>query len=334
MKVGFTMDFRNPTGRPWREHWEDCLWLMCEAESMGFDYLMVQEHFFTKDGYAPSIPVFLSQLATRTKQARIGSYLYILPLHHAGQLAQETAVLDHLCGGRLDVTVGSGHNPAEYRALGYSPSTRPSRMEEGLQVLKLAWTERPFSYHGRYYELNDIEVRPEPLQKPHPPLWVGASAPAGAERAGRYGASLHSASVDPEFYEAYLNGLEQAGVDRASVRVSNPWSITVTDEDPEKVWQRNKALYFDRWDFYRVIRSEMGDKDLSYGLAPSEDAYRDFELIGDAGTVLATLRSLTEGTPVTDIVHSGPAAGIDIRTEAYPDLKRFAEQVLPELQSW
>lgn len=334
MQLGFTMDFRNPLGRPWREHWEDCLWLMVEAEAMGFDYLMVQEHIFTSDGYAPSVPIFLSQLATRTSRARLGSYLYVLPLHHAAVLAQETAVLDHLTGGRLDVTVGSGHRPLEYRALGYSPSTRPSRMEEGLDVLKLAWTGQPFDYHGRHYDLEGIEVQPAPLQRPHPPLWVGASAPAGAERAGRHGAHLHSASVDPEFYAAYERGLAQAGLELSAMRVSNPWSITVTDEDPDQVWERNKAYYFDRWDFYRVIRSEMGDDDLSYGLAPSEEAYRDFELIGDADTVLGTLRSLTESMPLTDIVHSGPAAGIDIRGEAYQDLKRFADRVLPELHRW
>ncbi len=334
MNVAFTMDFRNPLGRPWRDHFEDCLWLMGEAESMGFDYLLVQEHFFTKDGYGPSIPVFLAQLALRTKRARIGSYLYVLPLHHAAMLAQETAVLDHLSGGRLDVTVGSGHRPAEYRALGYAPSTRPSRMEEGLDVLRLAWTEHPFDYHGRYYDLKGIEVRPEPLQQPHPPLWVGATAPPGAERAGRHGAHLAAASLDPDFYAAYRKGLQQSGADPAAMRVSNPWSITVTGDDPEKVWERNKALYFERWDFYRVIRSEMGDKDLNYGLPPSEDAYRDFELIGDADTVLATLRGLLSGTPVTDIVHAGPAAGIDIRGEAYQDLRRFADSVLPELHTW
>ena len=329
------MDFRNPFHRPWREFWEDCLWLMCEAEEMGFDYLMVQEHFFTRDGYAPSIPIFLSQLATRTKRARLGSYLYVLPLHHAGQLAQETAVLDHLSGGRLDVTVGTGHRPAEYRWLGYSPSTRPSRMEEGLEVLKLAWTQRPFDYQGRYYTLKNVEVYPEPYQQPHPPLWVGASAPAGAERAGRYGANLASASVDPEIYTAYARGLEQAGVDIKSVRISNPYSITVTDEDPQKVWERNKALYFDRWDFYRVIRGEMGDVDLAaFEHAPSDDAYRDFELIGDPEMVIATLREFTDTLPLTDIVHSGPAAGIDIRTEGYQSLKRFADSVLPVLKTW
>jgi alkanesulfonate monooxygenase SsuD/methylene tetrahydromethanopterin reductase-like flavin-dependent oxidoreductase (luciferase family) len=334
MHVGFTLDFRNPTGEPWRDFWEDRLWLFAEAEAMGFDYLMVQEHFFTADGYGPSVPIFLTKLIDRTSTARIGTYTYVLPLHHAAQMAQETAVLDHLSGGRLDVCVGAGHRPLEYIAYGYSPKTRPSRMEEGLQVLKGAWTQRPFSFHGRYYDFDNLTVAPEPLQKPHPPLWVAATSPAAAERAGRYGANLHGVGVYPEFHQAYFKGLAEAGVDPATRRISNPWSITVTDEDPEAVWQRNKALYFERWDFYRKIRLEMGDEDLKYGLEPGEDEYRDNELIGDAQEVLRVLRQLKDSTPITDLVHSGPAAGINVREEGYRSLKAFAEQVLPELKTW
>jgi len=54
MKVSFTMDFRNPRGEPWRAFWEDRLWLMGEAEAMGFDQLLIQEHYFTYDGSAPA----------------------------------------------------------------------------------------------------------------------------------------------------------------------------------------------------------------------------------------------------------------------------------------
>lgn len=334
MRIGFTMDFRNPGREPWRPFWEDRLWLMVQAEAMGFDYLLVQEHFFCADGYAPSMPVFLTLLAERTKTARIGSYVYILPLHNAAQLAQETAVLDHLSEGRLDVTVGAGHNPAEYRAWGYDPRTRPSRMEEGLEVLKLAWTRRPFSYHGRYYDLQDMQVVPEPMQKPHPPLWVAATSPVAAERAGRHGAHLHGASVDPAVHAAYLRGLHASGHPIDEARISNPWSITVTHEDPEKVWKRNEALYFERWDYYRRIRSQMGDADLQYGLTPSTNAYRDHELIGDADAVLHTLHTFRDTLPLTDIVHAGPPGGLDIRGEAYASLKTFAEQVLPELKRW
>src|SRR5690606_2653063 len=120
----------------------------------------------------------------------------------------------------------------------------------------------------------------------HPPLWVAATTTAAAERAGRVGANLAGASVDPAVHEAYREALSKAGHDPASFRVSNPWAITVTDEDPEAVWARNRHLYFHRWDYYRQIRTEFGDPDLDYGLEPSPEAYRANELIGDADTVL------------------------------------------------
>jgi alkanesulfonate monooxygenase SsuD/methylene tetrahydromethanopterin reductase-like flavin-dependent oxidoreductase (luciferase family) len=334
MRVGFTMDFRNTLGEPWRPFWEDRLWLLQQAEAMGFDYVVVQEHLATDDGYAPSIPVFLTLLVERTRRIRVGSYTYVLPLHNAVRLAQETAVLDHLSEGRLDVCVGSGHRAFEYALHGYNPKTRPSRMEEGLEVLKQAWTGRPFTHHGRYYDLTDVTVAPAPLQSPHPPLWVAASAPPAAERAGRHGAHLHGAAMDQPFWDAYFRGLAQSGVDRADARISVPFAITVTDEDPEAVWARHADHYFERWDFYSRIRSEMGDPDLDFGVAAGPDTYRSFELIGDPDTVIATLRGALEGTPVTDIVHSGPAGGISIRDEAYPSLQRFAEDVLPVVQGW
>ena len=111
MQVGFSLDFRNAPERrrPWKEFWEDGLWLLQEAEAMGFDSLMVQEHFFQPDGYAPSLPIFLTLLAERTKRAHIGAYTYVLPLHNPAQLAQETAVLDHLSEGRLDVGASKNH---------------------------------------------------------------------------------------------------------------------------------------------------------------------------------------------------------------------------------
>jgi len=339
MKVAFTMDFRNPKGEPWPQFWEDRLWLMEQAEAMGFDQLLIQEHFFTHDGYAPSVPIFLTALIHRTKTVDLGAYTYVLPLHNAAQLAQETAILDQMSGGRMHVCVGAGHRPAEYRAWGYDPKTRPSRMEEGLQVLKLGWTGEPFSFKGRYYDLKDLIVKPEPLQKPHPPLWVAATVPAAAERAGRYGANLAGVSNQPEFYEAYFRGLAQAGVATDKVRISTGCGCTVTDEDPDTVWARNRELHFERWRFYAEIRAEMGDPGLEHrtatGSVLTPEQFRDADLIGDAASIIEVLRQRKAAAPwVTDFVHSGSAGGIDIRTEAYQDLKRFAEEVMPTLKSW
>lgn len=318
----------------WTSLWQDCLWFLTEAERLGFDSLLIQEHFFTSDGYGPSMPVMLTALIERTSTARVGSYIYVAPLRHPLHLAQETAVLDQLSGGRLDVGVGIGHRLAEYQAFGMSPKSRPSRMEEALELLKLGWRGTPFSYDGRYHQLREVCVQPAPRQAPHPPLWVAATTVAAAQRAGRHGANLAAASVDPNVHRAYHEALAGAGYPAGSTRVSNPWSITVTDEDPESVWQRNKHHYFHRWDYYRQIRAEFGDPDLDYGLAPGPDEYRANELIGDADTVLATLEPFVRELGLTDLVLFGPHPGIDLRGEGYEALQRFAADVLPVLKEW
>lgn len=336
MRVGVTLEMRNSPNRwqTWNELWEDCLWYFTEAEALGIDNLLVQEHFFTDDGYAPSVPVLLSALIERTSTARVGSYVYVAPLHQPAHLAQEIAVLDQRSGGRMEAALGIGHRVAEYVAFGFDPRTRPSRMEETIEILKLAFTGEPFSYEGKYWHLSGIEVQPPPLQKPHPPLWLAATTPVAAERAGRHGLNLAAASADPAVYEAYRVALVAAGHDPATKRISNPWSITVTDEDPDVVWERNKEHYFLRWDFYRKIRAEYGDPELDYGLEPSPELYRANELIGTADEVLAALEPFVRQFGLTDLVMFGPAPGIDLRTEGREGLERFAREVLPTLRSW
>ena len=335
MKVAFTLDFRNAPQRrrPWREFWEDNLWLMCEAEAMGFDTLQVQEHFFTDDGYGPSMPVFLSVLADRTSRVRLMAYIYVLPLRNPAQLAQETAVLDHLCAGRLDVGVGIGHRALEYRAFDIAPNTRGARMEEGLEVLKLAWTTRPFSYQGRFYSFDEIEVRPEPFQKPHPPIWVGATTARAAERAGRHGAHLALGSGELPVVGAFKDARTAAGFDPDSARINFGLSAWPTYEQPDTVWERSKELYLYHWDFYRKIRSELGDPDLVPAL-PGVDPLRSIATIARPEVIVEKAREVVETYGVTDFGWSGPPTGVPPRSEGYAAMKLFAETVLPIIHSW
>jgi len=209
--------------------------------------------------------------------------------------------------------------------------------------LKRAWTERPFDYAGQFYALGGVEVRPEPLQQPHPPLWVGATTVPAAERAGRHGTFLAAASVEPEVHAAYRDAWANAGHDPAAARVSNCFSVTTTREDPERVWQRNRERYFYRWDFYRRIREELGDPGLRVGSAaeasqptaalPTPESYRDNELIGDPDWVFETLAPALTALGVTELVVNGPASGLDWRGEGYESMKLFAEEVMPRLQA-
>jgi alkanesulfonate monooxygenase SsuD/methylene tetrahydromethanopterin reductase-like flavin-dependent oxidoreductase (luciferase family) len=145
-------------------------------------------------------------------------------------LAQEMAVLDHLSGGRLDVMLGAGHRAKELDALGYSRSSRGSRMDEGIEVLLRCWTQpAAVSFSGRHYELTDLVVRPQPLQTPHPPVWVAATSVAAARRAGRFGLHLAASSGgDPGLFDAYRDALVEAGHDPAAARISVGVPTTTT----------------------------------------------------------------------------------------------------------
>lgn len=333
MRVWLTMDMRNPDRRPWREHWEDCLWFLSQAEELGFHGVLVQEHFFTADGYAPSVPIFLTELIRRTERVRVGAWAYVLPLHNAAQLAQEIAVLDHLSNGRLEVVLAAGHSPSEYEVLGLEIKDRPSRMEEGLQVLQGCWTGEPFSYEGTHYSFTDLRVEPQPLQSPHPPLWVASTAVPSARRAGRYGADLAAATLDSAVFAAYREEWnKREAQDQERPRVSIALSPTVTFEDPEDVWRRNYQRYQERYAYYEDIRAGMGDEELNIGAAEATtDKFRENELIGEPEVILRTIRELEALTGCTDLVLTGPAAGIPLRTEAWESLGNFAHFVLPEL---
>ena len=339
MRASLTLDFRNPPQwrKPWKEHWEDCLFLLTEGEAMGFHSLLVQEHFFTDDGYGPSVPIFLAVLAERTKTVRIGSWIQILALHNPAKLAQEICVLDHLSGGRLDIGVALGHRAAEFRAMQMSEKTRRSRFEEGFEILKKALTQSPFSHEGQYYKYNNVIIEPRPLQQPHPPIWVGATTTAAAVRAGRLGAHLYAGTTDPEAFAAYRAALEEAGHDPAQFRTSMSLSLTMTKEHPDTVWQRIREQSFYKWDFYRQIREELGDPMLSVGMAGAKidpESYRANELIGDKDLVLETIRQMKDDLGVSDIIVFGGHAGTDLRGHAYESQKMFAEEVLPVIADW
>ena len=86
--------------------------------------------------------------------------------------------------------VGQGYAPGEFAAYGVNRKTRAGRLEEGIEVLRGAWTKDDLSYAGKHYNVKNIRLMPRPVQSPHPPLWIGAGATKAIERAGRMGVNF------------------------------------------------------------------------------------------------------------------------------------------------
>ena len=147
-----------------------------------------------------------------------------MALHHPVRLAVQLAVLDNLSRGRLDVGIGRGTSYNEYEYVGYGLRSDDSRerMEEAVVVLTGAWTQAPFVHEGKYFSMRLPEMRPRPVQRPHPPLWRSVISVDSLVESGRDGLPVMMSRVPnariPERLDQYREGLEAGGHDAVTQR--------------------------------------------------------------------------------------------------------------------
>jgi probable F420-dependent oxidoreductase len=155
-----------------------------KAESTGYSVMVLPDHLVGQ--HAP-VPV-LATVAAVTERIRIGTFVLNVDLRHPAVLAQDLASLDVLSGGRLEIGIGAGWNRPEYDAIGleFAPvGTRVARLTEAINVLKGCFADGSFSYQGAHYTITDHDGLPKPVQRPHPPLFVGGGGKRLLTLAGR-----------------------------------------------------------------------------------------------------------------------------------------------------
>jgi natural product biosynthesis luciferase-like monooxygenase protein len=166
--------------------------LLAESEALGFDSLWANEHHFDPyGGIIPSPPTMLAALSQRTKRARLGTSIVVLPLHSPVEIAEQLAMVDLMSNGRVEFGIGRGFVEYDYDRLGISREDSQARMREQLEIILKAWSGAPFTHEGRFYNYENVEVWPRPEQRPHPPIWLSCSqTPSSFEWAGRMGYSV------------------------------------------------------------------------------------------------------------------------------------------------
>ena len=181
------------------------------AERLGFESIWVGEHPVLIDPHEPPSPLpsrsemmdpipALAFAAARTERIRLGSGIVILPLRNPVTLAKELATIDVLSQGRLMVGVGVGYVPGEYEAMGVPFNTRGRRADEYVDALRVLWGEEQPSFHGDFVSFDGIQCRPQPMQRPGPPIHASGMSSAARRRAvaaRRVGTGSFSTSIRP-----------------------------------------------------------------------------------------------------------------------------------------
>jgi alkanesulfonate monooxygenase SsuD/methylene tetrahydromethanopterin reductase-like flavin-dependent oxidoreductase (luciferase family) len=180
---------------PLQEYFESRLKLIEAYDRGGFYCYHVAEHHSTPLGMAPSPTVFMAAIAQRTRQLRIGTLVFPLPLYHPLRLIEEICMLDHMSGGRIDIGFGRGSSPIELAYYGQKPEEAQRIYAEALELIIQGLTEKTLTFKGETFRFENVPMEVAPLQKPYPPIWYGVHAPDSAARAAANG--LHTVSLDP-----------------------------------------------------------------------------------------------------------------------------------------
>lgn len=232
MRLALRYDMRAPDiGAPapalYGASLEQCSW----ADHVGFETVYIAEHHACEDGYSPAPLIHAAAIAAGTRSITLHFSALVAVLHNPVQLAEEIAVLDILSGGRVALTLGLGYRLHEYKIFGVEKRRRVAILEETIQILQKAWTGEPFTYRDI-----DIVVRPRPVQRPGPPLYIGGSTEASAVRAAKLGDWFLPAT--PDLYDRYAAERHALGLE-VPPRPPRPGPLFLhVSHDPEATWAK------------------------------------------------------------------------------------------------
>ena len=314
-------------GAPMGQGFHDYIAFGVEADRLGFHSAFVVEHHFSGWTQVSATLNLLTFLAARTGRLRLGTAVMVLPWHNPVLLAEQTATLDLLSGGRLDLGVGKGYRYNEFHGFAVPAEEAEARFDECLQVLVQAWTAKtPFSHAGRFWRFDDIVVEPPPAQQPHPPLWMAAGSRESICKVAWLGCNLlldQFATIETiaERIALFKSEIEARGqgFDPMSVAVARDVYVARDAADKAQALERNARARSRTIDVARGPGWQRGSHVLAYADAPQGNEAA--ALYGTPGEIAARLERLR-------------AAGADyvlcnMGGNSIDNLRRFARDVAP-----
>jgi alkanesulfonate monooxygenase SsuD/methylene tetrahydromethanopterin reductase-like flavin-dependent oxidoreductase (luciferase family) len=187
VRFGIILTNQHPPGAPMVERFADAIEQVRLARDLGFDVLTFGQHFLVNEFQAAQPAVAAARLAAEAGSMRVGITIYLLPLLNPVAVAEETASLDVITGGRFIFGVGLGYRHEEDRAFGLDAGERVPRLRTHLEVVKKLWAGEPVDFESPYCRLRQATMALRPIQRPHPPIWVAANNDRAVERAAELG---------------------------------------------------------------------------------------------------------------------------------------------------
>jgi alkanesulfonate monooxygenase SsuD/methylene tetrahydromethanopterin reductase-like flavin-dependent oxidoreductase (luciferase family) len=313
MEIGWYHEFhRQVAGQSDTDAFAMGLDQVIASEEWGLDAIWLAEiHQQSARSVISSPMTVLSAIAARTTRLKLGTGVQVLPLTHPLRLAEETATVDQISRGRLLMGVGRSGNPRAYAAYGVPYSESRERFFETLDVLKLAWTQPTFSFHGKYHNFDEARAVPRPFQTPYPPIRIAGASEDTFPVLGALGyplfvavrsGSLAGLAPDLRAYrEAYVTAGHKG---KGEVHLRLTMHIGETDAEAQ-----NQARESIMAGYQKLItqlegspnarrRAELADvRSLSY-----EAVMRDKVVIGSPDTVAARLSDLQDQLGIDGIL--------------------------------
>jgi probable F420-dependent oxidoreductase len=283
---------------------------LARAEELGFEGAWTMEQVI---GESPQIAPLqmLSYAAACTTRLRLGVAVLITSLHDPLQLAWALTAVDRLSHGRLDVGVGHGGKRRPFKAFGVEPETFVSYFSEGVDLMKAAWSDEPkVTFHGRFRDVDGLPISPKPVQRPHPPLWIGGTAPKALARAVRLGDAFIGAgsSTTQTFAKAVQtlrHELDEQGKDATRFTIGKRVYLMI-DDDAQRARERVVGglhrIYGDMPGIEKVPVSGTPDE-VAQGVREVIDAGAEMVLLNPVGSTVAEDREQMERLAAEVIPH-------------------------------
>ena len=284
-------------------------------------------HFNPRVSVIPSPLVVAAAVAQRTRQMRLGMGVTLLPLNNPLRVAEDAATLDILSDGRLEFGVGTGAGTSQYRGLGIDYEERRERFKETMDVIIGAWTQDDFSYSGKHYTVDGVNVVPKPIQNPHPPVHVASSSGDSLEFAATRGFSLmitllHGGSDTAtlgQHLKQHRARLAECGHDPAKSTISMVFPTYVTDnpEEVRPITEPTMTNYFDS------LGDDSTHQDYTYDDAISASLY------GTPEQCVQRIMEMKEEFGFHQLISWWNPGGLIPHEKVVDSMKLFSKEVMP-----